>query len=408
MESTYVRMWCSVSFIIDKTHFLPIICFISSGENVSPPSLYTLQPAAYPEQGYACEFTEAPPTAFQTECPICLNVLRNPHEVSCCGNVFCYTCITKTQEEASCCPSCRSKEYQSFHCKSLERSLKKLRVQCENHKDGCEWTGELGQYDSHLNLNSQLEQRMEGCEYAKIQCHNRCGMLIPRSQILLHEKEECSVNHTELERSLYIQKLKHELHQKDKRIVELESESTKSRKEVQKLLREIGQKSERIAELEQESLTTAVIPVQRTVPNFGELQNSNQDYVSEPFYTHPEGYKMCLLMWPNGYGSGKNTHVSLFTCFVKGENDKRLKWPFSGHITVQLVDQVHNRDHRERVIHYDGDDGLSCGQRLTTGYKSKGLGIEKLISHESLFKATCQYLKDDCLKIRITKVEFDN
>ena len=249
---------------------------------------------------------------------------------------------------------------------------------------------------------------MEGCEYAKIQCHNGCGMLIPRCQIRLHEKEECSANHTELERSRYIQKLKHEIYQKDEQIAELECGSTKSRKEVQNLIHEISQKTERIAELEHESLTTAVIPVQRTVPDFTELQNFSRDYVSEPFYTHSEGYKMCLLVWPNGYESAENTHVSLFICLMKGENDESLKWPFSGHITVQLVDQVQNRDHRKRVIHYDGHDGLSCGQRLTTGYKSKGLGIEKLISHEYLFKATCQYLKDDCLKIQITKVEFDN
>ena len=277
-----------------------------------------------------------------------------------------------------------------FHSKSLERSLKKLHVQCENHKDGCEWTGELGQYDSHLNLNSQSTERMEGCEYTKIQCHNRCGVLIPRCQILLHEIEECSKkrkDHTELERSLYfyIRKLKNEISQKDKRIAEIESDYMSSKKEVQPIVSE-----------------SDIVPVQYTVQNFTKLKESNRDYVTKPFYTHSGGYKMCLWVWPNGFEDAENTHVSLFACFMKGENDEKLKWPFRGNITIQLLDQVHNKNHRKRVLRYDDKYPLH-GIRLTSGEKSEGLGFRKLLSHESIQ----QYLKDDCLKFQITEVEFD-
>ena len=40
-------------------------------------------------------------------------------------------------------------------------------------------------------------------------------------------------------------------------------------------------------------------------------QFDNQ-YYSTPFYTHQKGYKMCLAIDSNVYGSGKGTRVSIF------------------------------------------------------------------------------------------------
>lgn len=352
--------------------------------------------------------------------------------------MFCYACISHAQNNSPSCPSCQSEEYELHYSKNVEQSLKELHVQCENHDAGCKWTGELGQYDSHLNLNSQLEERMSGCQYAKIQCHKGCGKAISRHDILVHEMEKCSQKsdgHTELEKLLhiYIQKLLHELSQKDEQIADLKSELLKLKKEVQcittdreesavqKLMHEVTQEENQIAELEREVMASnkellpiisdpdesaIVVPIQRAIAKFTEMQKLDRDYVSAPFYTHPGGYKMCLWVFPNGYGDAENTHLSVFTCFMQGENDEKLKWPFCGNITVQLIDQVQNRDHRERVISYD-EDNSSYAQRLRIGYKSKGWGQPKMILLKSLREETCPYLKDDCLKIRITKVELD-
>ena len=38
--------------------------------------------------GYDCEFVERP-KELETDCPICLLVLREPFQVTCCGNSFC-------------------------------------------------------------------------------------------------------------------------------------------------------------------------------------------------------------------------------------------------------------------------------------------------------------------------------
>ena len=40
-------------------------------------------------------------------------------------------------------------------------------------------------------------------------------------------------------------------------------------------------------------------------------QRSPELIVSEPFYTHRNGYKMCAGLWANGFGSGKGKYISV-------------------------------------------------------------------------------------------------
>ena len=50
---------------------------------------------------------------------------------------------------------------------------------------------------------------------------------------------------------------------------------------------------------------------------------------SVPFFFHPNGYQMRLKMYPNGCGSDKGSHVSLYLEVIRGPNDDKLKWPYS-------------------------------------------------------------------------------
>ena len=43
--------------------------------------------------GFECEFVEDPPQWLQTECPICLQILPEPYQVTCCGKSFCRQCM---------------------------------------------------------------------------------------------------------------------------------------------------------------------------------------------------------------------------------------------------------------------------------------------------------------------------
>ena len=121
--------------------------------------------------GFECEFVEDPPSWLQTECPVCLQILREPYQVTCCGKSFCRECIEQVKAANKPCPCCKQNSYNDFPNKGLQQPLYGFHVHCSNKEEGCEWTGELGQLDSHLNLNqSGKVDELEGCEFAKIKC----------------------------------------------------------------------------------------------------------------------------------------------------------------------------------------------------------------------------------------------
>ena len=100
--------------------------------------------------GYDCKFVEAPTSVFQTECPICSLILRDPYQSKCCGTSFCCTCSERLQDEHKPCPTCREDNFEVFPNKGLKRSLNQLHVFCTHSKAGCGWIGELGKLQYHL------------------------------------------------------------------------------------------------------------------------------------------------------------------------------------------------------------------------------------------------------------------
>lgn len=46
-----------------------------------------------------------------------------------------------------------------------------------------------------------------------------------------------------------------------------------------------------------------------------------------------KGYTLCVEIAPNGNGMSLGTHVAIFICIVKGEQDETLEWSFIHQIT---------------------------------------------------------------------------
>ena len=550
-----------------------------------------------PEQcGYECEFIESPPEAFKTACPICLNILRDPYEVNCCGKNFCHACFKKVQATGKSCPAC-NKEFSAHPNLGLRQSLIQLPVRCSHHKDGCEWIGELGELDKHLNLNPEPDKRLGGCKYAQIPCVH-CANLFERHLIPNHESEcpqqpvkcdfhfagcnvrlqcgdmpahlaECAAEHlslvakrlegdgrkiaeletklakavqekNELEnaniclekkvdnlknetkvsiqnvdrqvdaRTREINELKGKVDQRGQQVDEQEQDIDELKRQqeqkgqhigwwiivavvvaiaalvvssgvnhsvlrqeiaalvvssgvnhsvlhqeiaalvvssgvnhsvlrqeiaalvvssgvnhsvlhqeisqhVTKLvtkhkemetsfnsqLREVTSKQEQISKL----VHTPVVPVVITMDIFAHHKNEDKQWFSDPFYTHPHGYKMCLNVYANGNGLGKGTHVSVYVHLMRGEFDDHLQWPFRGDIPVQLLNQLEDKDHHSMTISFTDDSDTDAG-RVTTGERSGvGWGKSTFISHEELDKANgAKYLEKDCLKFHIKVV----
>ena len=120
--------------------------------------------------GFDCGFIEEPPQAFQTHCPICLLVLREPFQVTCCGKSYCRLCIQRINAGGTPCPTCNEARFDSFQNEGLQQPLYGFRVFCSNNNSGCDWQGELGQLEYHLNLNPDKDWLFQGCAYTEVKC----------------------------------------------------------------------------------------------------------------------------------------------------------------------------------------------------------------------------------------------
>ena len=109
--------------------------------------------------GYEYSFVDPPDDLV---CMVCHHVVKEAHQVECCGKVFCKTCITEVNGRMSSCPNCRMTSPKIFSDLRSSRHVKRLKVTCENEDMGCEWSGELGNYETHE----------EECGFKVVNCPN--------------------------------------------------------------------------------------------------------------------------------------------------------------------------------------------------------------------------------------------
>ena len=151
-------------------------------------------------------------------------------------------------------------------------------------------------------------------------------------------------------------------------------------------------------------LRSTELPMTYKLDSYNKHKTANDEVFSPAFYTSPGGYKMCISIYANGHRDGKGTHVSVFTCLMKGENDDHLPWPFTGTVTVELLNQLEDDNHDWVDMTFPPDEDAS--QRvLNKEAPIEGWGEQQFIPHSDLgYNAAenYQYLKDDSLYFRIS------
>ena len=152
-----------------------------------------------------------------------------------------------------------------------------------------------------------------------------------------------------------------------------------------------------------------VLPTERTMTNFEQHKTNGDHWLSQPFYTHPQGYKMCLDVYANGYGDGKGTHVSVGACLMRGESDADLKWPFEGNVTIVMLNQLEDSNHTKDIIRFTDTTNPEAITRVTGMKRApRGSGHHTFITHAALeYKPVKnrQYLKYDCLRFQVVNIE---
>ena len=134
-----------------------------------------------------------------------------------------------------------------------------------------------------------------------------------------------------------------------------------------------------------------------------EAKNGGKDEIAgDPFYTKSEtesfGYKLRVVVCPNGFGNDKNTHLSVFIVVMKGEYDAILRWPFNKKVKFTLIDQQDDPDQREN------ETGEIVGKKIPSFARpkteeNKGWGLLNFISHLKLHSR--RYIVDNTLFLQV-------
>ena len=407
--------------------------------------------------GYDCEFVERPTDPLQGgECPLCLLVLKEPCLISCCGHKYCRACIELVKRDSKPCPLCNAKDFSFLQERGLERFLKDLDVWCTYRGDGCDWKGKLGSLELHLNINPSSESQLTGCQFVGVKCMYECGDWFERRHISIHQTEQCTerpyscqyckdydstfvevteVHYTDCgdypvncpnncqEQPLKRQKLESHLENGcplktiDCPFSHAGCAAQFPRKDMPEHMKDTATHLTLIASVThslvkenkqlREEMDKLKVDLHLGFPKVYNVKKTDEEVYLPKFYTHHNGYKMCLCVDPNGDGDGEGTHVSIFTYLMEGSYDFNLKWPFRGQVTIQIVNQAGDHDHIEKIITYNDQTPDDTAARVTSGERSAGWGVQFLAHSDLEYNAAkkTQYLKDNQLIIHVVKVE---
>ena len=337
--------------------------------------------------GYDYKFTTDVPDRLI--CRICQLPSRDPHLSVCCGHTFCKGCTDQTiRSEHSACPICRNKEFCSFRNLEKDREVKALMVCCANHERGCTWEGEIRNVQNHE----------ETCSYEIVHCrfHNiGCNEKMRRQDLEEHSKKNME-EHLALSVAK-VRNLEHLVYHLTMRDI----------------IRENHVRSDLTIQLDSLSMIAAtsdnqLCPVVIKLPEFAKMKDATEEWYSNSFYSHNEGYKMCLRVDPASQcDDGEGTYLSVFLYLMKGPHDNELTWPLRGKFEVKLLNQISDNEHDQVTLVYNDQVGDEYTTRVNDDERaSNGWGFGKFISHKALQNVTptCQYLKNDCVFFQVSKL----
>ena len=391
--------------------------------------------------GYDYKFVDGQPREA-LKCSICTFVLCDPHQVTCCSNRFCKNCLD--QLEGNSCPLCRE-PINYFKDGGINREIIALKVYCTNSEEGCEWQGTINE------TGTSIDTHLNSCTYQLVPCTNECGVEIRRGTLKTHLTDNCTkrtVNCQYCKRRGTYQLITSSSHFDEcpdvpiqcsnegcnenilrrslashnetcpKAIISCDYNTVGCNKKMKREKQEKHNEEEitihlRLATetikllqttLEQKNSLIASNEVFR-LNQFAKRKKENEGWHSSGFYTSPGGYKMSLCVYPNGNGDGKGTCISCFIFLMAGEYDDTLEWPFQGVVTIELLNQLEDKNHWKRTVSFNESTDDDCKQRVREGSSTSGWGSPEFISHEELEYnpvTNCQYLKDDSLYFRVS------
>jgi hypothetical protein len=252
-----------------------------------------------------------------------------------------------------------------------------------------------------------VEEHISVCPLELIECKFReagCDVKVARRDLKQHMEE--SQQHHLLSATLLNLKLTKEvIAEKEQQLASKEQQLTEKEKLIAEKEQQLAERDKIIKEKDQQILELVMHTkisvdqlhkgkltyIELTLEKFTECQtiNSVGDWFSEAFLCG--GYKLKFNV------ETKVRRVSVMPVYFQlqhGDQDGKLKWPVMFAVTIQLVNQLSDRNHHEESHRFQFNNST------TDTYYS---GELKFIPYEQLLKLTTsvQYLKDDRLKFRL-------
>ena len=269
--------------------------------------------------------------------------------------------------------------------KDLERHTNE---ECPMRQYKCPQCHESGEYQERTT------KHLEECPMVEVPCPNSgCKIHLTRHDFLKH-CQECMFKKVLCKYSII--GCEEEVERKD--LAEHEGDTQ------QHLHLAVDTVRQQQIKIENMQAQSREIPVLYKFTNFNQHKTLRDKIYSPAFYTSPKGYKMCISVYANGNGGGENTHISVFAFLMKGENDDYLPWPFTGTVTVELLNQLEDKNHHSMTMKFTSDIHTASQQVVDKERSNLGFGWYKYIPHSDLghnMDKSCQYLKDDRLHFKI-------
>ena len=139
-----------------------------------------------------------------------------------------------------------------------------------------------------------------------------------------------------------------------------------------------------------------------TIQDFAALQRKGSFICSPDFYSWDQGYKLKLLVYPNGDGRSEGSHLSIYVAVAKGEFDAILPWPFSKTVKISLLNQKQGeKNHLMKLVVFNGAE--SQHNQKPINERNKRFGRKQFISHKELTDSP--YLVDDTIFLEAKVIE---
>ena len=427
-------------------------------EEYEPKKLSTVQNPPKEDDSAAqkeFDFIERPLEEFF--CPVTFELLLNPHQTTCCGNHLSEKAVRRLQRDGKPCPMCKEPELSTVQDKFHRRRVSAVHVRCPHTPSSCEWVGEAGQADQHVNLCSKrpwkcqycafesthdskvehtqscthypipcpnncdvetiprcgVEEHLSVCPLQLVECTFReagCGIKVARRDLKQHMEE--SQQHHLLSATLLNLKLTREvIANKEQQLAEKEKRIAEKERQLAEKERQLAERDKIIKEKDQQLLEFGIKLTKLAMETKVSVDHLHKNKLYYYEFTL-EGFTLWQVFSCNWYSESflcggyklklnvetkerpEVHNMPVYLQLLPGDEDGKLKWPVMFAVTIQLVNQLGDYNHHEKSYRFQFKECTT-----SNAYSEK---LEFILYKQLLVPSTgIQYVKDDSLKFRL-------